>query len=165
MTDKVKCTFRETVTEQDKEIVEGILKSSGFFYDFEIEVAVELLDERLQVGPSCGYFFVFAEVEGKTVGYTCFGPVPCTKQSFDIYWIGVHESTRGQGIGALLLYETERIIKELGGNGVYLETSSREKYLPTRNFYLKCNYIIEAQIKDFYDFNDDKVIFVKRIQT
>ena len=51
----------------------------------------------------------------------------------------------------------------MGGKGIYLETSSTEKYIPTREFYLRCNYKIEAQIKDFYDDGDDKVIFVKRL--
>ena len=160
----VNCTLRQTVTTEDKQNVREILFSSGFFYDFEIDVAIELVEERLNTGLGCGYFFVFAEVEGRTVGYTCFNLVPCTKQSFDINWIGVHESMRGKGIGAVLLAETERIINDMDGNGVYLETSSRGKYIPTHHFYLKCGYIIEAQIKDFYDYGDDKLIFVKRLK-
>ena len=158
------CTFRYKVTEQDRQIVREIVESTHFFYDFEVAIAIELVDEHLQFGIESGYQFVFAELDGKTVGYTSYGPIPCTKQSWDIYWIGVHNDARGKGIGALLMAETERIIHSLGGNGIFLETSSREKFLPTRNFYLKCNYAIDAQIKDFYDYGDDKVIFAKRLQ-
>jgi ribosomal protein S18 acetylase RimI-like enzyme len=157
-------TFRYDTHEHDMKNVREIIESTGFFYDFEIDVAVELVEERIKFGIESDYYFVFAEHEGKTVGYTCFGPIPCTKQSFDIYWIAVHNNSRGKGLGALLLAETERIINEMGGNGIYLETSSREKYLPTRNFYLKCDYAVESQVKDFYDYDDDKVVFVKRLR-
>jgi len=158
------CTFRTSVTEADGQHVRDILISSGFFYDFEIDVAEDLVKEYLKSGEDSGYHFIFADVEGKTVGYTCFGDIPCTKSSYDIYWIGVHENQRGKGIGGLLLREAERKIDELGGNGIYLETSGKEKYLPTRNFYLKYDYKIEAHIKDFYDYGDDKVLFVKRLR-
>jgi GNAT superfamily N-acetyltransferase len=158
------CTFRKTVTEKDKQNVRDILESSGFFYDFEIDVAVELVEEFLELGPDSEYYFVFADIDGKTIGYTCFGNIPCTMNSFDIYWIGVHESLRGKGTGALLIAETERAISEMGGKRIYLETSSQRKYMPTHKFYLKCGYTIDAQLKDFYDYGDDKVIFVKRLE-
>ncbi len=163
MTDKA-CVFRYEAKADDLNDVREILHSTAFFYDFEIDVAVDLVKERLEKGVTSGYHFIFAEVDGKTVGYTCFGDIPCTKNSYDIYWIGVHQSQRGKGIGGLLLQETERKIEALGGNGVYLETSGMEKYVSTRNFYLKYNYVVEAVIKDFYDYNDDKYLFVKRLR-
>lgn len=158
-------TFRTAVNESDRQHVRDILISSGFFYDFEIDVAEDIVKEYLASGEASGYHFIFAEVNGETVGYTCYGDIPCTKNSYDIYWIGVHENQRGKGIGGQLLLETEKKIDELGGNGIYIETSGKEKYIPTRNFYLKYNYLIEAQIKDFYDYGDDKVLFVKRLRS
>lgn len=163
MTPDPQLRFRYQVIPEDPAAVRKILESSGFFYDFEVDVAVELVETALQEGEKAGYFFVFAEKDGKTLGYTCFGDIPCTKCSYDIYWIGVHQQERGNGIGGLLLAETEKIIRERGGNGTYLETSGMEKYLPTRNFYLKYHYTVEAVIKDFYDYGDDKYIFVKHL--
>ena len=43
-----------------------------------------------------------------------------------------------------------------------VETSSQPKYEPTRQFYLRSGYTVEAVLKDFYAENDDKVVFVKR---
>jgi ribosomal protein S18 acetylase RimI-like enzyme len=158
-----KITFRRKVREDDRLTVRKILESSGFFHDFEVDVAISLVDEALQQGEACGYIFLFSEENGQTTGYSCFGDIPCTKNSYDIYWIAVSQDQRGKGTGGLLLKETERLISEMKGNGIYLETSSMEKYLPTRNFYLKYGYKIEAVIRDFYDYGDDKVIFVKRL--
>lgn len=44
---------------------------------------------------------------------------------------------------------------------VVIETSSKEKYQPTRDFYLRNGYRVEAVIKDFYRVDDHRVIFVK----
>ena len=56
---------------------------------------------------------------------------------------------------------TEKAIKEIGGYGIYVETSSKEQYHPTRSFYTKMNYIQKALFEDFYDKNDGKVVYVK----
>ena len=155
--------FRTKVLEEDKENIREILHSSGFFYDFEIEVAIELAQEYIEYGTESDYYFLFAEIDGRTVGYTCFGPIACTKHSFDLYWIGVHEDTRGSGLGKILMKESEKIIKDLGGKGVYIETSSRDKYIPTQRFYDTCGCDLIARIKDFYDEDDDKLIYKRTL--
>jgi hypothetical protein len=47
---------------------------------------------------------------------------------------------------------------------VYVETSSRDQYEPTRRFYLKCGYRVDAVLEDFYAPGDGKVIFVKALR-
>ena len=155
--------FREEPVAADPAAVRELLDSTGFFYPFETDVAVELVEERLAKGVESGYFFVFAEIGGRVAGYTCFGPIPCTRGSFDLYWIGVHNDFRGQGLGKELLRRAERIIAAQGGRAIYVETASREQYLPTREFYKRTRYEVEAVLKEFYGPGDDKVIFVKRL--
>jgi ribosomal protein S18 acetylase RimI-like enzyme len=155
--------FRETVKPEDVGLVREIAVSTGFFYDFEIPVAVELVEDRLAEGEESGYFFIFAEVDGKTVSYSCYGPIAGTDAGYDLYWIVTHNDYRGSGIGKKLLDETHKIVKNRGGRYIIAETSSLEKYTPTRQFYEKNEYDKEAIIKDFYMISDDKVIYVKRL--
>jgi len=155
--------FRREVHPQDPEIVRNIVVSTGFFYDFEVPVAVELVEDRLENGDKSDYHFIFAEIEGKTVAYSCFGPIAATEGSFDLYWIATHNDHRGKGIGNLLIEETHRIIRDMGGRIVIAETSSLDKYKPTRHFYDRTGYKNEAQINDFYKDGDGKVFFVKRL--
>jgi len=155
--------FREEPVASDPAAVRELLDSTGFFYPFETDVAVELVQERLDKGVASGYHFVFAQVGEKVAGYTCFGPIPCTQGSYDLYWIGVHDDFRGQGLGKELLRRTEAIIAAQGGRAIYVETASREQYLPTREFYKRTRYVVEAVLKEFYGPGDDKVIFVKRL--
>ena len=156
-------TFRTEVRPDDIEIVRDIIISSGFFYDFEVPVAVELVQDRLDEGDRSDYHFLFAELDGRTVSYTCFGPIAATEGSFDLYWIATHNDYRGKGIGHLLIEETHRIIAEMGGRIVIAETSTLEKYTPTRHFYDRIGYTLEVQINDFYKEGDGKVFFVKRL--
>jgi GNAT superfamily N-acetyltransferase len=161
--DKEKINFRTTATYEDPERVREIVASTGFFYEFEIPVAVELVQDHLEEGEDSSYHFIFAEVDGRTVAYSCFGLIACTEGGFDLFWIATHNDFRGTGIGKLLLEETHRQIRELGGRYVIAETSMLEKYLPTRLFYEKNNYLSEGVIKDFYKPGDSKVIYVKRL--
>ncbi len=155
--------FRTNVTVEDLENVREITTSTGFFYDFEIPVAVSLVQDHLDDGEESGYLFVFAEVEGKTVAYSCYGHIAGTDAGYDLFWIATHNDLRGTGIGKLLLEETHRHAKEMGARYIVAETSSLEKYLPTRLFYEKNNYSNEALIPDYYKPGDGKVIYVKRL--
>ena len=153
--------FRSGVLETDQDAVLQIVKSSGFFNNEEQDVAVELVTERLEKGESSGYYFIFAELEDKVVGYSCFGPIPGTASSYDLYWIAVDDSYRGRNIGRQIIEKSEQRIAEMGGTRIYVETSSRAQYKPTRHFYLRCHYILEAELKDFYAKGDSKCIFIK----
>ncbi|HMA54441.1 MAG TPA: GNAT family N-acetyltransferase [Acidobacteriota bacterium] len=154
--------FRTTPENKDVARVREIVESSGFFYDFEADVAVELVEERLEEGGSSGYHFVFAEIGGVTAAYSCFGHVEMTKSCFDLYWIATHRDFRGQGIGKKLLEETGRQVRAMGGTMLIAETSGREKYAPTRAFYDSAGYALEATIRDYYDQGDAKLIYIRR---
>jgi D-alanine-D-alanine ligase len=160
MTDH-RITFRHEVRHDDLETVCRLVRSTGVFSSVEIDVAAELVEDRLKRGSASDYQFVFAEEEGRTLGYACFGPIALTAASFDLYWIAVDKSLHGRKIGRALLEETERLIRQAGGRRIYIETSNRSQYAATRGFYLRCGYHQEALLKDFYAAGDDKVIYVK----
>jgi ribosomal protein S18 acetylase RimI-like enzyme len=157
-------TYREKVLPTDPESVRKIIVSTGFFNQEEIEMAVELVVERLEKGISSGYLFLFAERDGQVLGYSCYGPIAGTAESFDLYWIATDNQFRGQGIGKVLLKETENKIASIGGNGIFVETASKPQYEPTRLFYEKNKYILEARLKEYYAPGDDKLVYVKRVK-
>lgn len=156
-------TFRTTPLQKDIERIREMVVSTGFFYDHETEVAVDLIKERLEKGESTGYNFVFAEADGVTAAYTCFGHDEMTKSCFDLYWIVTHNDFRGKGIGKQILEETYRVARKMGCTMIIAETSGREHYKPTRAFYDSAGYTLEAVIRDYYDKGDDKCVYVKRL--
>ncbi|MCB9218542.1 MAG: GNAT family N-acetyltransferase [Ignavibacteriales bacterium] len=158
---KVIYSIRDSIKTEDPENIREIVSSTGFFNNEEVEIAVELADERLSKGIESGYHFLILEIDGKTVGYSCFGPIPATKFSFDLYWIAVHKDYQNLGLGKIILTESENAISKLGGNRIYVETSGREQYISTRKFYLACDYKEEAVLEDFYAPGDAKYLYLK----
>jgi ribosomal protein S18 acetylase RimI-like enzyme len=137
------------------------VKATGFFHSHEIDVAVELVEERLLSGPASGYFFVFYEINGRMAGYSCYGQIPCTESSYDIYWIAVHPDFQKKGLGRMILDETERLIQKSGGMRIYVDTSQSTKYEATRSFYEHCGYLMLSVLEDFYAPGDGKAVFCK----
>lgn len=159
-----KWKFRYKFKKNDLEKIKKILLTTDFFLKEEIDVAVDISKETLEKGEkTSGYNFIFIEEADEIIGFACYGKIPCTLISYDLYWIAVNKFYQNKGYGKLLLKDVEEKIKAKGGSKIYIETSSKEKYLPTRNFYLNNNYIETAQLKDFYDYNDHKYIFEKSL--
>ena len=156
-------TFRDTIVPEDGQRVHRLVEITGFFHPEEVGVAEELVVERLEKGEASGYHFIMADHYGRLAGYACFGPIPCTASSYDLYWIAVHPDFQGRGLGRRLLVEAERRIKAAGGSRIYVDTSQRVQYASTRAFYEGCGYRLETVLKDFYAVGDGTAIYCKSL--
>jgi ribosomal protein S18 acetylase RimI-like enzyme len=153
--------FRQQIQPSDVEAIADIVESSGFFSGEEIDIAIELAEDRLEKQNVSSYQFLFVEDGKRVLGYTCYGLIPATSYSYDIYWIVISKDWRGHGLGKLLMAETEKLIYQNGGRQIYAETSSRDQYQPTHKFYENCGYIKEAFLENFYSEGDGKFIYAK----
>jgi GNAT superfamily N-acetyltransferase len=156
--------YRQEIVSSDLNAIEDIVRSSDFFSSAEIALACELAADKLEYGHQSSYQFLFVQHSGQVVGYTCYGLIPATAGSYDLYWIAVSETMRGGGLGKILLQKTEELIRNNGGLHIYAETSSRSQYAPTHHFYESCGYILEAILKDFYTPGDSKIIYSKALK-
>jgi GNAT superfamily N-acetyltransferase len=148
----------------DRAALESILVSSGYFYGFEIDVALSLADETFAKGQEkSGYYWIRLIEDSKVIGFASFGPNPSSMHSWDLYWIAVHEAFRKKHYGTLILREAEKRIMSLGGKIVWIETSGRPLYEPTRHFYLKNGYELEATLREFYGPGDAKLVYRKEL--
>jgi GNAT superfamily N-acetyltransferase len=157
------CRLRYEVQAEDHDAVRSLVAGTGFFRPDEIDIAVELVEERLARGTVSGYEFIFAECDGKLAGYACYGPIPCTTASFDLYWIAVDPGHQRQGIGRQLVLAVESCVVAHGGERIYIDTSGKTQYAPTRSFYERNGFHCDARLKDFYAPGDDRVIYAKRL--
>jgi ribosomal protein S18 acetylase RimI-like enzyme len=160
--------FRHDLVAADVDEVERLVRSTGFFSEEEIAIARELAELGLTEQGRVDYQFVLAlapedAAAGRLVGYSCYGPIPATASSYDLYWIVVDGAHKHQGIGRSLLQETERALRARGASKFYADTSSRPQYEPTHAFYLGTGFTKEAFLKDFYAPGDGKLIFTKNL--
>jgi GNAT superfamily N-acetyltransferase len=155
--------LRRGVHSTDPAAVELLVRATGVFSPPEIAVARELVEERLSRGAASGYEFLFAEDEQGLLGYACWGPIPCTERSYDLYWIAVRPERQRDGVGRRILALAEGEIARAGGSRIYVETSTRAAYDPTRAFYERCGYARAATLDDFYAPGDGKAVYLKTV--
>ena len=154
------------ITAADRDGVSRILANAGNFSADEVRIALELIDEWLELGEESGYLtYVLdsAEDGAGVLGYICFGPTPLTEATYDLYWIAVDKSKHRGGVGKRLLKFAEEEIVRRGGNLLLVETSSQEAYGGTVHFYERTGYELVGKIKDYYRPGDDKLTFAKRL--
>lgn len=145
----------------DRPRLKEIIDSITLFNEEEKKVAIELIDEAI-INEEQDYYniFVYADNE-KLLGYHCTGKRALTDGVFDLYWIVVAPEAQSVGIGRKLLIHAEAFVKENNGRLLLVETSSKDNYEHTRNFYLRNNYKKLCEINDFYSKGDNLIIFGK----
>ncbi len=148
----------------DRAVIEKLVTSVKNFNPAEVECALELIDIYLDDPKQNDYHLVVAEDSAAKVhAYACWGPVPLTKGTYDLYWIATHPDSRGQGFGRAIMAYVENRVIENRGRLLAVETSAKESYKSTVKFYHRLGYEEMSRILDFYDVGDDKLTFVKRL--
>ncbi|HNP34257.1 MAG TPA: GNAT family N-acetyltransferase [Woeseiaceae bacterium] len=158
--------WRTKVDEADCEAIRGLVAATGFFSAEEVEIAVELVAETVAGGKESDYRFVVLdsdEQDGTITAYACYGRIPLTQASFDLYWIAVAPDAQRSGLGRETLQQAEAAAREEGATTMYVDTSGRDQYRPTRSFYERAGYSVAARFTDFYAPGDDKIIYSKRL--
>ena len=145
----------------DTKIIEEILKKIPNFHEEEIRVAMELVNIAASDQEQKDYNLFIYEEDGMILGYHCTGKRPLTDGVYDLYWIVTNPEYGKKGIGKKLLEHAEGFVNENKGRWLLAETSSKDSYSATRNFYMRNNYSIICEIKDFYSIDDSMIVFGK----
>lgn len=150
-----------SIKPSDVEGLEKLIKKIPNFNEAEVKVAMELIEITVKNPDQTDYNIFVYEEDGRILGYHCTGKRPLTDGVYDLYWIVADPEHSGKGIGKNLLEHAENFVKERKGRWILAETSSKESYLSTQSFYLRNNYSIISEIKDFYSVGDNLLIFGK----
>ncbi|MEX2644474.1 MAG: GNAT family N-acetyltransferase [Acetobacterales bacterium] len=156
-------SWRESVRQEDAVGVRTLVAATGAFTADEVAIAEELVVERITRGRASGYEFIIAEEGGAMVGYACYGRIPGTDDSFDLYWIAVHPDRQRHGFGGRVLQRAEAAMLRAGARRIYIDTSTTERYAAARAFYARSGYAVAATLPDFYRPGDGKVVFSKTL--
>lgn len=157
-------SWRAAPRMEDIDSIGRLLADTGYFRNDEILVGQSLIEDIIKLGHSSDYKIWLLEGRQGLMGYTCFGQIPLTRSSYDLYWIAVAPNWHGCGVGRSLLQKTEESIISFGGTQIFAETSASPHYYPTRQFYHKVGFEALIVIDDFYGPGDGKVLFRKKLE-
>ncbi|NIM49815.1 MAG: GNAT family N-acetyltransferase [Gemmatimonadales bacterium] len=146
----------------DRPRVRESVQATAVFRPDEVAVALEVFDDAI-ADPEADYTALGAFEDSRLVGFSLYGPTPCTLATWDIYWIVVDPAVQRRGIGRQLMFASEEAIRSRGGRLIVIETSSRPDYGPTRAFYEVLDYTRAAHIADYYAPGDDLIVYTKHL--
>lgn len=145
-----------------RETIRTMVEATGVFRSDEVAVALEVFEDHV-AHPGADYHGVGAFDDDALVGFTLYGPTPCTAATWDLYWIVVDPGAHRHGVGRTLMRQAERNIRMRRGQLVMVETSSRDDYGPTRAFYESIGYTRAAHIPQYYGPQDDLIVYTKHL--
>jgi len=158
--------FRREVVAADQAAVGALCRGTGFFSPAEIAIAEELVADRVARGEASDYrFLLLDDGAGPVLGYACYGAIPGSRSSWDLYWIVVDRAVQGRGIGRRLLAAVLAEAAEAGATGLYAETEGSPLYAPTRAFYAGCGFRLQAVLPDYYAPGVAKQIWMRPVLT
>src|SRR5262245_26904989 len=153
MTTRVRPRLRD-LTSADAARIAEIVRLTGVFREEEQTIAAEVFHDAVEAASKADptatlpYYQLGADLDGRLVGWLCWGATPCTEGTWDLYWLAVDRSAQGQGIATALV---EAMETRLRGKArlISVDTSGRADYSPTRSFYLARGYRAVAIVPDF----------------
>ena len=120
---------------------------------------MELIDDGVARGKKSDFQFVVASEAETILGYACYGLIPLTEDSFDLYWLVVAPGQQHKKIGVRLMARVIEEVTRLGGARIYAETSSANDYSRARSFYAASGFVEAARMPDFYRRGEAKVVY------
>ena len=126
---------------------------------FPSDMLDEMISDYLNNEDSNDYWFTYDD--GKPVAIAYCAPEKMTVGTWNLYLIAVHPDYQRSGRGASMLHYIEQRLADRGERVLLVETSGSESFEGTREFYRKCGYHKEAQIREFYQAGEDKIVFRK----
>ncbi len=155
--------FLRGLSPDDRPAIERILRDVGVFRDDEVTIGLELVDETLHPGPSTDYRWLIAERNATVIGFACYGPVPLTEGTFDLYWIAVAKDSQGSLAARTLDHAITDAIRSVGARWLLAETSGTDDYARAHRFYKRQGYELISHVPDFYRPGDARLTFGKRL--
>lgn len=145
------------IQRNDLPYLKKVIDSSGLFPS---EMLNEMMTEYFH-GDESQLWITYCDPVPVAIAYCA--PEKLTNGTFNLYLIAVDGNRRNEGIGRTLMHDVEGKLKQIGGRILLVETSGLPHFDSTRSFYKRCGYYHEATIREFYNVNEDKIVFWKKL--
>ncbi len=146
----------------DHASIAAVVVAAGLFTVDEIGEINSLLD-AFSCGDASEDCWLVDDTGGGVTGVAYYAPERMTKGTWNLYLLAVRPRSQEQGRGAALVHHVEQDLTRRGARVLLVETSGVPDFAGPRAFYTRLGYHLEARVRDFYDHDDDKIIYWKTI--
>ena len=111
-------------------------------------------------------WIVAEDSAGGISGAAYVAPEPFGDRVWNLYFLAVNPARHRAGIGHALVAYIEESLRGAGeqiARVLIVETSGTDAYQTARRFYEREGFDREANIREFYGPDDDKIVFWKRL--
>lgn len=143
---------------EDLPAIKAVIEANQLFPSDMLD---DMMSDYFSNKNSNEYWFTYDNEKPIAVAYCA--PEKMTEGTWNLYLIAVHPDYQRSGYGTSMLHYIEQKLAHLGERILLVETSSLESFKDTREFYQKCGYEKEAQIREFYQAGEDKIVFRKSL--
>lgn len=122
----------------------------------------DLLDEMTSAffdGDPSQRWLVFDDGQVDAACY--FVPESFADSVWNLLMIAVDPQRHGKGLGTALMRHVEETLAKEAVRMLLVDTSGKDQFQRTRDFYEKLGYEREARIRDYWAKGDDKIMFRK----
>lgn len=126
---------------------------------------IEATLDAFFVGTTDGDHWLLSSPESGVAAIAYYAPERMTESTWNLYLLAVHPQHQGQGLGAALVRQVERDLRQAGARVLLIETSGVPDFASQRAFYAGLGYHEEARIREFYAPGDDKIVYWKLLES
>ena len=141
--------------------LKNIIDSCGLFPSHLLDEMVKSFFQQKEESE----FWLTYEQDKVPVAVAYFAPERMTSGTYNLLLIAVLRDFQGRGIGRELTGHIERFLAVRGVRILLVETSGLADFEKTRAFYTQNGYRVEAKIAEYYAAGEDKIVFLKSLQT
>ena len=151
--------------ESDRGRILSILQATNMFTSAELTLATEQIDIYLDGMNQSKYSIVVIENDDfEVVGYMSYGLAPLTDGAYNIHSIAISPKSQRHGYGKELVSWLDKHVKESDRRMILIDTSSQQKYKPTREFFRALGFKEVSRIPDYYKHGNDRITYIKSIK-
>lgn len=110
-----------------------------------------------------GSIWLTAEEAKQAVGVAYCAPEPVTSGTWNLLMLWTASGYEGRGHGRALVAAVEAELRAIDARLLIVETSQTEEFSQARAFYVKQGFDLEAEIRDYYEEGDNKLVYTKRL--
>ena len=149
-------------TRNDEQGVADLAVDSGLFAAGDAGIVTTMMADYFGSKSDQNHLCVIDEHDGP-LAVASYEAAPATDRTWYLTMIAVRLSRQGQGRGATLMRHVEDDLRARGQRLMLVQTSGLPTFSRARAFYVRCGYEQEARVRDYYEPDEDMILFRKAL--